>query len=139
MTAPDMIVLDEALGRGVFSSKEQKRAQRSGKARLNVFLEARGNAELSVDRLDCTTPEEAAAISDRIAVDRQRRFYGWATVVARLAAANGRRVVASPRPSNPYHADIVLPDLAADDYEEQRVHAQQLADASRWRSRPTPP
>ena len=51
------------------------------------------------------------------------------------AAGNGRRVVASPiLDQNPYHADIVLPSVVAEDREEQKRHAQELADMSRWRS-----
>ena len=35
-----------------------------------------------------------------------------------------------------YHADIVLPDKAADEREEQKQHAQELADAAQWLPRP---
>ena len=63
-------------------------------------------------------------------------FYGWAVVTTEEASSNQRQVIASPLPTNPYHADIVLPSLAAEDREEQKRHAQELADASRWRDRP---
>ena len=51
------------------------------------------------------------------------------------AAASGRQAVASPQLGNPYHADIVLPDPAIEDREEQKRHAQELADSSVWRER----
>lgn len=52
---------------------------------------------------------------------------------------NGREAVASPIADNPHHADIVLPQVAAEDREEQKRHAQDLADASIWRERPDSP
>jgi len=102
---------------------------------LHVFLEKEGEARLSVDRLDVAPAAEASEIADRVATARKRTFYGWAVVTSETAAANGRRVLATPQPENPYHADIVLPDLAAEDREEQKRHAQELADSSVWRER----
>ena len=96
----------------------------------HVFLEREGITEISVDRLDPAPPAEAVASAARIANDRGATFYGWAVVVARNAGANGRHVRTSAKPDNPYHADIVLPDLAAEDREEQKRHAQELADSS---------
>ena len=75
-------------------------------------------------------------IADKNAASRGATFYGWAVVSAQKAAAGGRRVKASPKLDNPYHADIVLPDLAREDREEQIRHAQELADSSGWRERP---
>lgn len=75
-------------------------------------------------------------IADRMATARYRTFYGWAVVTARNASTNGRQVIASPLLDNPYHADIILPDAAVEDREEQKCHAQELADASTWRGRP---
>ena len=95
--------------------------------------------EISVDRLDLAPPAEAAAAALRIANERGPTvsFYGWAVVIAQEAGADGRQVRASAKPDNPYHADIVLPDLAAEDREEQKRHAQELADSSSWRERPS--
>ena len=60
-----------------------------------------------------------------------------ADVIAEDAVRNGRRAGASPiLDQNPYHADIVLPRIASEDREDQKRHAQELADMSRWRSRP---
>ena len=134
MTDGSDIAPGESLGRGVFSGRHRDRA---GRARVphHVFLERRGEARLSVDRLDLAPPEEAIEIAERVAAGRRATFYGWAVVAADRAAANGRRVAATPLPDNPYHADVVLPDIAVEDREEQKRHAQEPADASIWRPR----
>ncbi|MDE0176176.1 MAG: hypothetical protein OYH76_11660 [Defluviicoccus sp.] len=134
MTAGDDIAPEENLGRDVFSSNQAKRAGR-GKVPINIFLEREGEPRLSVDRLDLASWGEAAEIADRVAAGRGRTFYGWAVVDAETAARNGRQVTASRQLDNPYHADIVLPDTAVEDREEQKRHAQELADASVWRHR----
>ncbi len=134
MTAPDGIAPGENLGRGVFSRSQARRAER-GRVLLNAFLEAEGEAEISVDRLDMAPPMEAKEIGDRVAAGRGKQFYGWAVVVLEVAAANQRQALASPQLDNPYHADIVLPDAAVEDRDEQKRHAQELADASAWRGR----
>ena len=139
MTAPAVVQSDEALGRGVFSRKEAKRAQRRRRVRLNVFLEKAGVAEISVDRLDCAPLEKAVSLGEKAAQNRAGPFCGWAVVSAESAEDNGRRVAATPQPENLIHADIVLPDLAAADRQEQKEHAQQLADLSAWRARPGQP
>ena len=134
MTADDDIRPEENLGRDVFSSNQAKRAGR-GRVPFNVFLEREGEPHLSVDRRDRASPGEAAEIADRVATSRSRTFYGWAVAVAETAASNGRQVTASPQLSNPHHADIVLPDAATEDREEQKRHAQELSDVSVWRDR----
>lgn len=136
MSVLDPIAPEEDLGRGIFSSKQARRARRSG-VRLNVFLERPGQLRISVDRLSLASEDAAVAVAESVAVARGARFHGWAVITADLAGANGRRVVATPVPTNPFHADIVLPELAAHDLATQRKHAQQLADASRWRGRPS--
>ena len=131
---PTQIALDELLGRGVFSEKNSRRAAR--KIPFHVFLEREGVTTLSVDRLDVAPADVAVAIADRVGTRRGASFFGWAVVRARQAGMNGRRVEATPlRGVNPYHADIVLPQAAADDREEQKRHTQELADAARWRDR----
>ena len=136
MTVKDDIASGENLGRNVLSSGQAKRASRS-RVPVHLFLEKEGETRLSVDRLDDAPPGEAVEIADRMAAARLRRFYGWAVVVVEDASANGRRVIASPLLDNPYHADIILPDSTIEDREEQKRHAQELADASAWRGRPT--
>ena len=106
----------------------------------HVFLERCGEVTISVDRLDFAEPEDMATLGDAVAVGRSvgsvRTFYGWAVIAAEDAGSNGRQVVPSPLPDNPYHTDIILPNSTAEDRDEQIRHAQELADASRWRERP---
>ena len=134
MTSGEDIAPEEDLGRDIFSSNQAKRAGR-GRVAFNVFLEREGEPRLSVDRLNMASPREVAEIADGVAAGRGRTFHGWAVVDAHTAASNGRQVTASPQLGNPYHADIVLPDAAVEDREEQKRHAQELADASVWRRR----
>ena len=133
MTISHQIEHGENLGRGVFSSKHAKRAQRA-KIPFHVFLEREGVVEISVDRLDHAPPAEAVAIAEINAAARGAKFYGWAVILARQASADRRE--ARAKLHNPYHADIVLPDSAAEDRDEQISHAQELADNSSWRERP---
>ncbi|MCY3752353.1 MAG: hypothetical protein OXG54_13265 [Gammaproteobacteria bacterium] len=130
---PNDIGPDEDLGRGVFSSGHAKRARRS-RVSYHVFLEREGEIKISVDRLSIAPPDTALALAEDTAASRNARFYGWAAVVAHQAETNGRRLVSSPMPAhnNPYHADIILPNAAEEDREEQKRHAQELADYSRW-------
>lgn len=91
---------------------------------------------LSVDRLSVAPPDEATEIAEAVAVKRNATFYGWAFLTASSARENEREAIASPKENNPYHADIVLPQAAVEDREEQKRHALELADASSWRERP---
>ena len=129
--------LQEELGRGVFSSKNAKRAKRS-RVPAHVFLEKLGKTKISADRLSVAPLEEVVKVAERVAVWRGANFYGWAIVTAKRIRKNRREVIATPLPDNPYHADILLPEGAAEDREEQQRHAQELADASRWQDRPPP-
>ncbi len=134
MTVKDDIGPGESLGRDVFSSSQARRADR-GRILPNVFLGREGDPRLSVDRLDFASPGEATEIADRVAIGRSKPFFGWAVVKADAAASNGRQVTASPQTDNPYHADIILPDTAVEDRDEQKRHAQELADEASWRAR----
>ena len=134
MEVPKKVGPDERLGRGVFSNSVARRAPR--RITLNVFLERPTLVELSVDRLDVAPPHEAITIAEQVGTARGKPFFGWAVVETRQARTNGRRVVSSPLPGeNLYHADILFPDTAADDREEQKQHAQELADAATWLDR----
>ena len=134
---PQCISPNETLGRGVFDSNK---VNKKGNVRPRAFLERQGEVNISVDRLDFAEPEEMAELGDKVAVGRsvgrKVTFYGWAVIAAEYAENNGRRVVATSLSDNPYHADIVLPDSTAENRDEQIRHAQELADASRWRERP---
>ncbi len=127
---------DETLGRGVFSSKQARQAKNTVPRR--VFLGQAGEMNISVDRLDFAELGEMAVLGDRVAVGRgvDRKFYGWAIIAVKNAESNGRQVVYTPQPDNPYHTDIILPDSTAENRDEQVRHAQELADASRWCERP---
>ena len=136
MKAPENIAQDEELGRGVFSRRRARRARRS-RVPADIFLEKEGEPKLSVDRLSLAPVDEAVEIAEEVASNRPNAtFCGWAVLTASSARENGRETVASPIENNPYHADIVLPEVAAEDREEQIRHALELADASRWRERP---
>ena len=135
VSIPQQIASDEELGRSVFSRSHANRALRSTVPH-HVFLPQRGNARISVDRLSLAPKSKALELAEENAANRCRTFYGWATVDAATARRNKRNVVATPIPnSNPYHCDIVLPKSAALDREEQIRHAQELADATKWRPR----
>ena len=135
MTVPGDLTGEEELGRRVHSSKSAQRASRS-RIPFREFLEKPGVIDLSVDRLSVVPPNEVTAIADRDGTERNAVFYGWAVLTVAQAARDGRNAIASPLPNNPYHADICLPALAGEDREEQKRHAQELADVSGWRGRP---
>ena len=135
MTVPGDLTGEEELGRRVYSSRSAQRASRS-RVPFREFLEKPGVTDLSVDRLSAAPPNKVAAIADRDGVARDAVFYGWAVLTVAQAARDGRTAIASPLPNNPYHADIRLPTLAGEDREEQKRHAQELADVSGWRGRP---
>ena len=140
MNIPNNIAPEEDLGRGIFSRRNARRAERS-RAPYNVFLEKVGQTDISVDRLSIAPEKEAVAIADNVGAARTppADCYGWAVVTAEEARRSEREAIASPLNTNPYHADIRLPDLTAEDREEQKRHAQELADVSRWRERPNLP
>ncbi len=134
---PENIGQDEELGRSVFSRRRARRARRS-RVPADVFLEKEGEPKISVDRLSIASPDEATEIAEAVAAKRNANatFYGWAFLTASRTRENGREALASPLESNPYHADIVLPEAAVEDREEQQRHALELADASDWRESP---
>ena len=135
MTVPIDISDQENLARGIFSKSIAKRAPR--KIPKTVFLEKRGKKNISVDRIDVASSIDILVdLSDEIAKNRQGPFCGWAVITAENASDNEREVLASPLQDNPYHADIILPDAAVKEREEQKTHAQQLADKATWRERP---
>ena len=132
---PANVASQEELGRMISSSKSAARARRS-RLPFTEFLPPPGRIDISVDRLSIAPADEAFANADGSADARGRTFYGWAVVTAESACGNKRRVVASPIPdTNPYHADIILPEHVTGDREEQKRHAQELADLSRWHDR----
>lgn len=128
----------ETLGRSVFSRGQAKRAS-NGKVLPHIFLESFEADSVSVDRIDHAQPAVMAAISEKIGQNRRppKDFYGWATIEARDAAANGRSVQATPNEDNIYHADIFL-NLPHDGErrDAQKQHANELAARAGWRDAP---
>ena len=125
----EKIIKDEdILGRAVFSNKRAKKAS-EGKIRDSIFLEKLGKP-LSVDRFGLCSEETLTHIQNKNAESRKKPFYGWASVEARRARENNRRVKATPIKLNPYHADIILPEGI--DREKQKAHARELASNSAW-------
>lgn len=126
--APDQIAAAEELGRSLFSRRRGYRA----------FLENSDARMLSVDRLTYAPPDFAVANADKMALMRNRTFYGWLVITAGRSIADGFRIQASPLPdgSNPYHADIILPESAVANRDERVRCAQMLADAAQWHPRP---
>ena len=136
MKVPGCIGAEEDLGRRVYSETSAKRARRS-RVPHREFLARRGDTSISVDRLTAMALDEVAALAHEASASRDGAFRGWASVAYEQASRNGRQVVASPDGRNPSHGEIVLPESAALDRDEQVRHAQELADASRWREDPT--
>ena len=131
----------EELGRCVFSRSQRRIAANAGVIPYEVFLERIGERKISVDRLNRTTPEEAAAKARRVGEQRNpaRNFYGWAVIDAEQVRKAGCSVEHSPLLDNPYHADIVLPDSAMENQEKQEHYAFDLANMARWRPHPPRP
>ena len=137
-TIPNSVGNWEELGRGIFSSRQSQHAAK-GDVPYQVFLERIGARKVSVDRLTCApTVDLVAATAERVGKRRNppRNFYGWAVAAAEQIRQLGIRVNASPLPCNPYHADIVLPDAATENEDEQRHYAAKLAGISEWRPYP---
>lgn len=127
------------LGRGVFSSRNARRAQRRGEIHVRVFIDPR-SPRWSVDRLDRASVTVMAEIGDRRGADRDppRRLYGWAVVTHAAAERMRRRVEMTPQPDNPYHADVVLPKWPEDIEEREQLcveHARDLAQSASFRDR----
>ena len=145
MTVPADISEKENLGRIVVSQGQTRYTRRHSRSRINSFLEKGGQKAVSVDRLEVAPSENVlVANGEKVAAARakpdgsRRTFYGWAVVKAENARGRGRDVISSPQPDNPYHADIILLGPAVKDQEDQKRHAQELADNSVWRERPQP-
>lgn len=127
----------EELGRWVFSSWQMKRAANTG-VPADVFLVAIGKRDISVDRITRAPPSVAVANAEKAGAKREpaRTFYGWAVVNKEQVTGLGCCTIASPSPCNPYHADIVLPDVAMESADEQRQYATKLARRAKWKPHP---
>ena len=129
---------DDLLGRAAFSSREEKRA-RSGHIMYTIFLEKEDNNLLSVDRFGFCSEAKLTDIQDKNAElrskteSKRRSFYGWAKITAIIACTKGRTIQSTPLESNPYHADVNLPEGI--DRDGQKEHAKELASNAEWTPR----
>ena len=125
----------ETLARAVVTSTEAK-LSRGGDVPASAFV-YHGNFEFSVDRVCSMTSADAVQHGETIALQRgsNRSFYGWA-ILTKLDVVNaGCGCRASPEEDNIWHADILMPEAAAED---DRLHddlAAALARRSSWRDR----
>ena len=98
-----------------------------------VFFARDGEHLLSFDR---TTIAPLPRVAEA-ALQTGAPFHGWAIVIASDAAQDGRTVVQSPVPGNEFHAEVVLPFSAAQDYEIRKYHAMRLSKRMRgWQDAP---
>ena len=137
---PAELDADEDLGRSVFSRRRRNRA-RNGNIDMGIFLESEQAESISVDRMDYAPTTELVEWSRERARNRKppRQFYGWAVLKVRVAATNGRTVEATPTQQNRCHADIFLNVTGEERKRQQKDHAVELADKSRWLEAPAIP
>lgn len=134
MSVAGQIDADEYLGRRFYSRKSAERARRS-RVPHSEFMPKKPPINISVDRLSMADQGGAdiANIARVEGASRPGSFRGWAVIANSIASSNGRETIASPTKTNPYHGEIVLPEIARDDKGLRTRHAQELADASHWR------
>lgn len=125
---------DERLGRRAFEERIAKQAAR-GRNRHKLFLDKRSKS-LSVDRMSKAPIERLRDIADQERASEGKTVKGWAVVPAVVAARNGRTVLPDKTPSNPYHAEIILPLPDGDEEDERTQHAHELAMDAEWVPRP---
>ena len=153
MKAKAILSIADRVGRGVFS-KRNRGDLKKGQAPAALFFDRTSPTSISVHRLtpnagehppadsDLASDETMADIGDSAARARSasagetRQFYGWGELSVKDAGKNRRIVRASPLPENPWHADIVLPEICANNAEARWEHAEELAALAVWRPRP---
>ena len=135
---PAELDANEDLGRAVFSRRSRNRARAKGAIDIDIFLEREQAESISVDRMDHAPIDELAEWSRERAPKRgpSRQFYGWAVVKVRDAEKNGRTVKATPTLQYRCHADILLNVTGEERKGQQKQHAVELADKSRWLEAP---
>lgn len=122
------------MGRGCYeSAKIPKANPRYFRSAIN------SDNEVSLDRLgiaDVATLCEWHDASARRRSQKERRkrtFYGWHCFEAHLVRGAGGQVVPSPKPGNPWHADIIPGVEARDDLVEV---CNAIAAEAQWVPRP---
>ena len=138
---PAELDANDDLGRAVFSQRSRNRARTKDAIDMHIFLESEQAESISVDRMDHAPIDELAEWSRERARNRKppRQFYGWAVLKVQNAARSGRTVEATPTQQNRCHADIHLNVTGEERRRQQRDHAVELADKSRWREAPAVP
>ena len=123
-------IADGVVGRAIFQSNQWKKMQNEKSyTPPSIFRDKQSLVEISVFLLNFTSDETLTKIGDDMAQQRSpnRKFYGWAELSVADASEDERKVRATPRPENKWHADIVLPSSAKTDKKERERHANQLA------------
>lgn len=89
---------------------------------------------ISTHRYDGVDRRFATAESDLRAtkVRGAPGVYGWCVVTVEAASEMHRRVEYTPFPEDRYHADIHLPDVDDDGWEDEVAHAINLLVESDW-------
>ena len=114
---------------------EERKVSRITKA---VFGSTQGlDARVSTNLYDRVTLEYATAQGDRRAahIEGSNGVQGWMVISVRDASRGRRCVVYSRRDDNHYHAEIVLPDEHAKDWEDAEVHLREFLSLSMWQDR----
>lgn len=132
----------ERLWRDVYreEQKQAARAKRSNYSARSIFGPQVPNAEISTNLYDRVCLQYATEKGDDRAkqIKGSRGVEGWLVISVRDASREHRRIVQSPQPDNPYHADIILPDEHAHDWEDDRVRVLEFLSLSRWQDRAGP-
>lgn len=132
----------ERLWRSVFRDRQARavKLKRSNHFGKQVFVEESPGAGISVDRFDHVSLAFAAAEGDRKAqsVKGARGVLGWATITGETACGMDRKVQHTPTEGYIYHADIFLPEVDQDGWEDHEAHAIDLLVHSEWMEREGP-
>ena len=128
-------LVDPDIGRRIFSRRVLNRTRRS-RVPFDRFLPPAGTTDISVDELSEQSLKTVTELAINDGHVRKRTFRAWAAVSVETARRRDREVVHTPTAENPYHHEIRLPPATAVDRDEQKRHAKELADASRWRDCP---
>ena len=129
----------EGLWRDVYREKQKvaAKAQRVNSLTKSIFRPQGLNESISTNRYDYVSLEYATERGDHRTegIAGSDRVEGWLVVAVRDASQNRREVEAAPEPGNCYHADIILPDDHAANWEDIEVHALELLSLSQWQDR----
>ena len=136
----------EGLWRDVYREKQKRLLnlpveERSvSRVTKDVFGSPKGpDARISTNLYDRVSLEHATAEGDGRAsrVEGSKGVQGWFVITVEDASKNRRQVVHSSEDDNPFHAEIILPDEHADNWEDAEVHLRlrQFLSLSRWQDR----